>query len=104
MISLAGSFLFGFAPLVMFFWVDARYTADFMPSLILLSIVGFWQGYRFMTDKPSLRKLYVAAGMVLMVISVIMSILLALAENAAQFQQFNPALWHDLINFFPRLH
>ena len=102
MISLAGSFLFGFAPLVMFFWVDARYTADFMPSLILLSIVGFWQGYRFMTDKPSLRKLYAAAGMVLMVISVMMSILLALAENAAQFQQFNPALWHYLINFFPR--
>ena len=55
-------------------------------------------------DKPSLRKLYVAVGMILMAISVIISILLVLAEHAAQFQQFNPALWHDLINFFPRLH
>ena len=102
MISLAGSFLFGFAPLVMFFWVDARYTLDFMPSLILLGIVGFWQGYRFMTDKPGLRKLYVAAGIMLMVISLVMSILLAFAENAAQFQQFNSVLWNHLIRFFPR--
>ena len=103
-ISLAGSFAFGFAPLVMFFWLAPRYAADFIPSLILLSIVGFWQGYRFAMDKPSLRKLYVAVGMILMAISVIISILLVLSEHAAQFQQFNPALWHDLINFFPRLH
>ena len=103
-ISLAGSFAFGFAPLVMFFWLAPRYAADFIPSLILLSIVGFWQGYRFTMDKPSLRKLYVAVGMILMAISVIISILLVLSEHAAQFQQFNPALWHDLINFFPRLH
>jgi len=102
-ISLAGSSLFGFAPLVMFFWVDARYILDFMPSLILLSLIGFWQGYRFMTDKPSLRKWYLVAGMMLMVISVIISILLALSQNALQFQQFNPVLWKHLIDFFPRI-
>ena len=101
-ISLAGSFFFGFAPLVMFFWVDARYTLDFMPSLILLCVVGFWQGYQFMTDKPSIRKLYVAAGIILMVISAILSILLALSENSLQFQQFNPVLWNHLIKLFPR--
>ncbi len=101
-ISLAGTFFFGFAPLVMFFWVDARYTLDFMPSLILLCEVGFWQGYQFMTDKPSIRKLYVAAGIILMVISVLLSILLALSENSLQFQQFNPVLWDHLIKLFPR--
>ncbi len=101
-ISLAGSFLLGFAPLVMFFWVDTRYTLDFMPSLILLCVVGFWQGYQFMADKPSIRKLCVVGGILLMVISVIVSILLALAENSLQFQQFNPVLWDHLIKFFPR--
>jgi len=64
--------------------------------------VSFWQGYQLITYKPSIRKLYVMAGIMLMVNSVIISILLALSENSQQFQQFNPVLWDHLIKFFPR--
>ncbi len=101
-ISLLGSFLFGFAPVVLFFFVQTRYLTDFVPSLILLSIMGFWQGYISITYKLAIRRLYVALGIILIVTSIIISILLALSANAAQFQQFNPILWNRLTSLFSR--
>ena len=101
-ISLLGSFLFGFAPIVIFFFVETRYTADFMPSLVLLSIMGFFQGYGLMTRKLVIAKIYSAIGIILMVISIIISILLALSAHAEQFQQFNPILWNHLISLLQR--
>ena len=101
-ISLLGSFLFGFAPIVIFFFVETRYIADFMPSLVLLSIMGFFQGYSLLTYKPVITKIYSAVGIILIVISTIISILLALSAHAEQFQQFNPILWNRLIGLFSR--
>ena len=101
-ISLLGSFLFGLAPVITFFFVETRYIADFMPSLVLLSIIGFWQGCSFLDNKPVLHKLYVAVGIILMVASIIASILLALSAHAEQFQEFNPVLWNHLIRLFSR--
>ncbi len=100
LISLLGSFLFGFAPIVMYFFVETRFLADFMPSLVLLSIVGFWQGYSFLAPKPTFQRLYVAVGMILMATSIIVSVTLALSAHAAQFQEFNPVLWNHLIRLF----
>ena len=100
MISLFGSFLFGFAPIVMYFFVETRFLTDFMPSLVLLSIIGFWQGYSFLSHKPALHKLYVAVGMILMVISTVIGVLLAFSAHSAQFQEFNPILWNHLIRWF----
>ena len=102
MTSLLGSFVFGFAPLVSFFWVAAHYQTDYVPSLIVLSIIGFWQGYSFLISKPTVRKLYVAAGFILMVTSIIISILLVLSAHAAQFQKFDPILWNGLVRLFSR--
>jgi hypothetical protein len=101
-ISLLGSFLFGFAPIVMYFFVETRFLADFMPCLVLISVMGFWQGYSFLTPKPAIRKLYSAVGIILMVISIVVSVLLALSAHAAQFQEFNPILWNHLIRLFSR--
>ena len=83
LISLLGSFLFGLAPVITFFFVETRYIADFMPSLVLLSIVGFWQGYSFLSHKPTLHKLYVAIGIVLIVTSITVSVLVALSVHTA---------------------
>ena len=102
MIGLLGSFVFGFAPLVSFFWVAAHYQIDYVPSIVILSIIGFWQGYGFLIHKPTIRKLYVAAGMILMVTSIVISILLVLSAHTAQFQKFNPVLWNDLVRLFSR--
>jgi hypothetical protein len=82
-ISLLGSFLFGFAPVITFFFVETRYIADFMPSLVFLSIIGFWQGDSFLISKPAIHKLYVAVGMVLIVTSIVVSVLVALSVHTA---------------------
>jgi hypothetical protein len=100
LISLLGSFLFGFAPIVMYFFVETRFLADFMPSLVLLSIVGFWKGCSFLAPKPTFQRLYVAVGMILMATSIIVSVTLALSAHAAQFQEFSPVLWNHLIRLF----
>ena len=99
-ISLFGPFLFGFAPIVMYFFVETRFLADFMPSLVLLSVIGFWQGYNFLSRKPALHKLYAPVGMILMVTSIVVGVLLAFSAHAAQFQEFNPILWNQLIRLF----
>ena len=101
-LGLSGSFVFGFASLVAFFWVAAHYQIDYVPSIVMLSIIGFWQGYGFLTHKPTIRKLYVAAGIILMATSMVISILLALSAHTAQFQKFSPVLWNYLISLFSR--
>ena len=101
-ISLLGSFLFGFAPMATFFFVETRYIADFMPSLVLLSIMGFFQGYSLLTHKLVITKIYSAIGIILIGISIIIGTLLALSAHAELFQQFNPILWNQLISLFQR--
>ena len=101
--ALAGSFLFGFVPFILFFWVASHYQTDFVPSLVILSIIGFWQGYIFTTHKPDIiHKLYVTIGIILMVASIIISILLVLSAHADKFQKSNPILWEYLVRLFSR--
>jgi len=83
MVGLLGAFLFGFVPVITFFFVATRYIADFMSSLVLLSVIGFWQGCNFLSHKPVLHKLYVAVGMILMMTSIVVSVLLALSIHTA---------------------
>ena len=101
-VSLFGSFLFGFIPMISFFWVAIHYFLDFSPSLVLLSVVGFLQGYTFLIDKPVRLKLYVAAGIGLMIASVVISNLLMFSAHAGDFQRFNPVLWQHLTHLFIR--
>jgi hypothetical protein len=44
--SLAGAFMFAFLGLQPFFSIAMRYLDDAVPSLVLLSIIGFWMAYR----------------------------------------------------------
>jgi hypothetical protein len=75
--SLTGAFLFSFLCLLMFFWAAMRYAEDFMPTLTLLSIVGFWQGYQASSQNPIKGKMYTAAGLILAGLSIIFGTLLA---------------------------
>ena len=87
--SLFGSFLFGFAPLITFFWVQTRYLADCISSLLLLSILGFWQGYQALTSRPRSRRIYLFIGISLIVVSIVISTLLARYVSAYEFQTFD---------------
>jgi hypothetical protein len=83
-ITLAGAALASFGFLLIFFWAAMRYAEDFMPSLILLSVIGFWQGYSHLLNKPMARRLYAAAGVLLAGTSIIVSTLLAVSINDAR--------------------
>ena len=100
--SLLGSFLFGFTFFLVFFWVAMRYFLDFTPALILLSIIGFWQLYRYYAGQPVSKFIYLLVAFGLILISILASNLLALSINSGTFRQFNPVLWRQLVNFFRR--
>jgi len=78
--SLIGSFVLPFLSLLAFFWAAMRYAEDFMPELLLLSIVGFWQGYQLLLGRnPGRGKMYALLGAILAVLSITTAILLALS-------------------------
>jgi hypothetical protein len=77
-ISLLGSFALPFISLLAFFWAAMRYAEDFMPALILLSILGFWQGYQSLARGDN-GKMYAAVGVTLAGISIASAVLLALS-------------------------
>jgi hypothetical protein len=77
--SLAGSFLLSFGCLLVFFWAAMRYQEDFIPTLTLLSVIGFWQGYQSFSQDTQKRKMFAIFGTVLAGTSVLVGIFLALS-------------------------
>ena len=85
-LTLSGACLAIFGFLLSFFWVAMRYLEDVMPLLIMLSIVGFWQGFQALSKKPIIRRLYTSLGVVLAVASILLSTLVALSINQGRFE------------------
>lgn len=77
--GLLGSFALPFLSLLAFFWAAMRYAEDFMPALILLSIIGFWQGYQWLPRPSRQGKIYASLGSLLAGLSILTAILLALS-------------------------
>ena len=94
--TLLGCFIFGFLSFLAFFWAALRYFEDFLPSLITLSIIGFWQGYRYYSTRPAHRTLYLVIGVGLIAISIIASTLVGLSFGSPRFEEFNRYLWNFL--------
>ncbi len=79
-ISFFGSFMLTFISLLTFFWSAMRYMEDFMPALMLLSVIGFFYGYRIFFQLPNKRKIYSLIGITLAGISTASGILLAISN------------------------
>ena len=94
--TLLGCFILGFLSFLAFFWTALRYFEDFLPSLIILSIIGFWQGYRYYSTCPAHRTLYIVIGVGLIAISIIASTLVGLSFGSPRFEEFNRHLWNFL--------
>jgi drug/metabolite transporter superfamily protein YnfA len=77
--SLFGSFLLPFLSLLAFFWAAMRYSEDFMPALVVLSIIGFWEGWESRSRSSNEGRIYAALGGLLAVASIILAVFLALA-------------------------
>ena len=80
-LGLSGSFLIIFGLLLAFFWVGIRYTEDFTPPLMILSVIGFWQGYQLLRSKSLPGGLYVFIGVTLAIASILLNTLLAISTN-----------------------
>jgi hypothetical protein len=83
--ALGGSFLAAFGFLMVFFWAAMRYMEDFMPSLITLSVIGFWFGCHYLSKRPVESRWFIALGVLLAVVSISISTLLAISINDARF-------------------
>jgi hypothetical protein len=82
-LSLSGSSLIAFSLLMIFFWAGMRYWGDVIPSLMSLSVIGFWQGHQALShNKPLTTKLYAAFGAILASASILLSTLLAISTNS----------------------
>ena len=79
-----------------------RYLVDFLPALVLLSVIGFWQGFRYFSTRPVSRALYLVLGIGLIAISIIASILLTFSFSPSYFNNYHHQLWREIISFFPQ--
>ena len=73
---------------------------DFVPAWFLLSIIGFWQLGRSLSNHLTGRLLHFNLGLGLLVITAVVSNLYALSFNADGFRALNPVLWRQLGNLF----
>jgi MFS family permease len=95
-------FVAEFIPFVAFFWTATRYIADFMPPLALLSMMGFWNGYKALQNKKIGENLYLVLGIGLFIISIFSGVALGLQDENKYFKEFNPSLWKAIYqNFYP---
>jgi hypothetical protein len=95
-ISLGGISLSAFLLLQMFFWSAMRYMEDFMPALVLLAVIGFWQGYLHVSARGFANKLPVFIGVVLAGFSILAGVFISLSKVAAEY----PAYWEKFLGFF----
>jgi hypothetical protein len=104
-IALLLSGLLTFGLLLGFFYATMRYWADVTPTLVLLSVIGFWQGYRLLARSrlPALLWPYSGLGLALAAISIAVSSLLAFSSYTDRFKDLDPHLWVFLIEFFRKL-
>jgi hypothetical protein len=101
-LSLAGSVILAFAFLLLFFYATMRYLADIIPSLALLASIGFWQGDQFLRRKPLVGALYSVACVGLALISILVSMLLAVTSYDERFRHLNRPLLEQLIRLLGR--
>ena len=84
-VGLIGSFLATAIPLMMFFYAATRYEADFIPSLSMLAVVGFWEMIAWAGKKKSIQKSLTAFGAILAIFSVGLNTVIAFASHLTWF-------------------
>ncbi len=100
LVSLIGITLLSFSILLLYFNVTMRFFAEFMPGLVILSAVGFWQGSIWLQKNAFVQKLYIIFSLLLVVSSILISLLLAITGYYNSFQRMNPHLFKLLSQFF----
>jgi hypothetical protein len=93
---LAGGVLCAALPLATFSHITQRYLADFVPLLVILATVGFWQAHRSLAARSSVRRLHLLIAGCLMAYSAAIGLLLAVTGYQARFEHLNPLLFEQI--------
>ena len=83
--TFAGSAIIGLVTVVAFWWTEMRYLEDFMPSLLLFTIVGIGMEYRSLQNNFKGQKLLAFLIVPFSIITIIASILVALKSDSMFF-------------------
>lgn len=103
LIGLTGSLVLEFLTIMLIFYGTMRYFMDATPTLALLSVFGFWQGYLTVIKTHVWGKVYPVIGTSLIFFSIILSILLSFSSDITRIRSNNPALLAHLRIFFTHL-
>jgi hypothetical protein len=104
-LGLSGSALLLLGTLLLYFYQTMRFLADVTPELAVLAGLGFWQGLQYLRKRtPLARRAFRYGALLLIVISCVVSILLAILSYrySRRFEKLNPALLQAIIQFFQR--
>ena len=95
-ISFIGVAVLAFLPLLVFVGITMRYLADFVPTLVLLSTIGSYQGYRMASKHATKRKAFLTALLLSAIISALLGFLLSITGYNARFENLNPELFEKI--------
>jgi len=87
-------------PLLIFIASTERHLMDAVPTLMLLSGIGYWHGLQVWGGSPTRRLLVGLTGWVLSICTAVMGILLAVTGYQARFEVSNPELFERIMRFF----
>ncbi|MEW6404161.1 MAG: hypothetical protein AB1649_20385 [Chloroflexota bacterium] len=94
---LAGSLLINFLALLFFFFSQMRYLVDIISQITLLAIIGYWKILSLRQASSSLRsKLLVVSANSLLLLTLCISLLLALTGETSRMETLNPALFDNI--------
>ena len=89
-----------FVPILFFIVCTMRYLADVIPTLMILSSLGFWMGYERLQEHPVLRKAFSSLGIGLAIYSVLVGMFLSITGYNARFEHINLDLFEKLTRMF----
>ena len=98
--TLTGTLLCAFGPVLLYMTSYMRYLADGVPLLVLLATLGFWQGAQYLIKMPGFQRLFVLLVVLLVLMSAVISLLLAVTGYEARFEHLNPVLFDQLTRLF----
>ncbi len=98
-LSITVTFLAVFFTMQAFFFVAMRYLLDFIPTLVLLTVIGFWHGLDLFKD----NKIYVSTALVLLAYTIAISLLISFSGNLESFRILNPELVREMTWTFKNL-
>jgi hypothetical protein len=94
--SITLAFVAVFFTLQAFFFVAMRYLLDALPSLVLLTVVGFWHGFEIIKNK----KAFIIIATLFLLHTITVSLVISYSGNLESFRILNPDLVQRLTWIF----